>query len=254
MEVGQEIVFSDLIERGNKDPLELIRLKAEFRENGYILLNNLFTRELFDAITKDCEKVFSMCQHRNFTMPGYLTPRKLSVAGGKMISEESVLIPYIYVHYELIAFLSKIVGKDLYTINHKEECFVANYLKAEGETHGWHLDDPMYALIVVLESPGPDNGGCVEFIQDWRTLCRENNLDPHADVNAGVELAESLGRIRSFSLERGECYFLNASENLHRVTPITKKGCKRKVLNMAYDHRSKIEFGQTADILYAQEG
>ena len=246
-------IHRNLLSRNYKDSIGNLTLNEKFQVSGFVLLKNLFRKEVFECLADDCDNIFEYCHHKNFTMPGYQTPRKMSIAGGKMIAKKSDFIPYLYIHYEICSFLSKVVGSDIFTIKHQEECFVANYLKAKGETHGWHLDDPKYALIVVIESPGNNNGGCVEIIKNWKRLCRKLKIDPHGDINKGVEYAKKKNLIDTHALNTGDCYLLDAGENLHRVTPITKKNAQRKVLNLAYNHKSDITFGKTADILYAHE-
>lgn len=190
---------------------------------------------------------------RDFMMTGYDTPRLLSVAGGQKILRNTVFIPTLYVHHQLKSVLSTITRKALFTVKHQQECIVANYLDGNGQTHGWHLDDPMYALIVILESPKVGRGGSVEYVPGWRKLCESLGIDPVRDLKIGLAHAQLHGLVKSAHLKSGDCYILNAGDNLHRVTPISDDSSRRRVINMAFDHRENFKFGNTADILYAEE-
>lgn len=246
-------LINNILTEKYKHPLEIKKAIEIFQVNEYVIFDGLFNNDVFKRLTKECENIFNACEHKDLIMPGYETPRKMHVAGGDLISRTSEMIPYLYVHYELVNFLSKISKGMLHTIKHKEECYVANHLKAKGETHGWHLDDPEFALITVIESPGDNNGGCVEYIKEWQELCLKNKICPISELEIGLSYARKNNLIKSFTLKTGDCYFLNAANGLHRVTPISYEGYQRQVLNMAYDHRKHINFGQTANILYAQE-
>ena len=54
--------------------------------------------------------------------------------------------------------IARVAGEPVYPCNHLEELIVCIFLLSPGSTHGWHLDDPPYALILVLE-PGVGLGG-----------------------------------------------------------------------------------------------
>lgn len=246
-------IHRDFLSHNYRDSIGNIKLNQKFQTHGFVLLKNLFKREIFEYLVDDCANIFKHCHHKKFTMHSYQTPRNMSILGGKMITKESNFIPYLYIHHEICSLLSQIVGGNVFTIKHQEECFVANYLKAKGETHGWHLDDPKYALIIVIKSPGKNNGGCVEVIQNWKKLCSKLKIDPYNEVNLGVEYAKKNNLIDAYTLNTGDCYLLDAGENLHRVTSITKNNVERKIINLAYNHKRNIKFGKTADILYVHE-
>ncbi|MFJ4064742.1 phytanoyl-CoA dioxygenase family protein [Pseudomonas sp. NPDC089996] len=249
----ESIVLADIVSRPYTDAGYIAALGEQFAEEGYVTLENFFSPKVVALINEETRALHEISNKRDFTMGGYETPRLLSVAGGQKILRNTVFIPTLYVHHQLKSVLSAITRTPLFTVKHQQECIVANNLDGQGHTHGWHLDDPMYALIAILEAPQAGRGGSVEYVAHWRALCAQLGLDPVHDTKAGLKHARLHGLVRSASLKSGDCYLLNAGENLHRVTPIADDSSRRRVINMAFDHRSDFVYGDTADILYAEE-
>lgn len=239
-----------LIGQDYKNPVLVSSLRQKFQKNGYVKLPKFFTKEVFNAINVEVTNTFRASQRKDFTMSEYKTPRNLCVVSGEQILEASALLPVLYSSQELRESLSGIVGKKLNGVYHKHEFMVGNSLEKSGDTHGWHLDDPRYALIIILESPASGAGGDVEYISDWRELCREHNLHPIKDIHQGLKIAHEGKLQKTASHIAGDCYLLSAYNCLHRVTPLKKSCQKRRVLNMAFDDRTSISFGKTADKLY----
>lgn len=249
----ESLVLADVVEQTYLDKSHLQKLSAKFKQDGYLTLRNFLSKKVFDLLSEETFKLHELSAKRDFVMAGYETPRILSVAGGKMILRNTVFIPSLYVHHQLQMVLSSLVQNKIYTVKHQEECIVANYLDGRGQTHGWHLDDPTYALIIVLDAPDAGSGGCVEYVSKWKELCTHLAIDPYKQIELGLNFAKRHDLIKSVHLEVGDCYILNARENLHRVTPISDNSSRRRVINMAFDHREYFTFGNTADILYAEE-
>lgn len=173
----------------------------------------------------------------------------MSVVGGSKLARRCLPLIALYGNIDLRTAISEIVGREVFTVRHDEEFMVANFLEGTADTHGWHTDDPQYALIVVAESPGYSGGGELEFIPRWLDFCADFNLNPETDADEGVALARTVGQVTSAALVAGDCYLLNANRALHRVTPLLSTG-RRKALNMAFDDRQYRKFGDTAAILY----
>jgi hypothetical protein len=224
-------------------------LAEDFSSRGYVKLPRFFEAEAFSFIKGEVERIQTASTRREFTMPGYNTPRRLSVIGGDRIVDESLALAMLYGNSELRAVIGEITRSPVFFVHHHTEFMVANYLESFEDTHGWHLDDPQFALVVILDSPRHDEGGNVEFIRDWRAFCAERKLDPDVDIERGVELARAQGNLEVEHHEAGDCYLLDAGACLHRVTPIAH-GAQRKVLNLAYHGDSRREYGHTADMLY----
>lgn len=242
-----------IISEPYRDPNHLELLSAHFTENHYVKLPYLFTDMTQSILADEIERISVKKCERNFQMTGYDTPRQMSVISGHEILTSSMLLVIFYAHYEIRKIVSTIVGQDVFGVDHKNEFMVVNLLEKNGDTHGWHLDDPRFALIVVLHAPPEEEGGNLEYVKDWRKLCQRNNLDPESGVEQGVELAKQHGLYRTMHHSPGDSYLINAAECLHRVAPLTRHKSLRCVLNMAYDDRPVIPFGITADLLYGEQ-
>ncbi|AOK32061.1 hypothetical protein AQ611_21530 [Burkholderia singularis] len=215
-------------------------------------LPNFFVAPIRDLITGQLQKIESLSCRKNFVMPGYETPRRLSVVGGARILEECFPLAMVYANHSLWSVLSEITGKKLYSVTHPDEFIVANFLQHEDDTHGWHLDDPQFALIVVLAAPPPDDGGMFEYVANWVAFCERHGLHPEKNLESAVELARTSGELRRLHHAADDCFLLNAAENLHRVTPIVSHA-SRSALNMAFDDRPDRRYGNTATLLYGEE-
>lgn len=246
------LLSHDVISDAYFDPQHTDGLRDQFGVDGYVKLPNLFREETFKIIKHQVDKIQIESLRKDFLMPGYETPRKLSVVGGGRILDDGFPLAMLYANYDLRSILSRITGRDLYAVTHAEEFIVANFLVSEDDTHGWHLDDPQYALVIITDAPDELNGGNVEYVSNWRGFCDRHKLDNQRDLQRTIEFASRTGYLRMQHHIAGDCYLLNAGDCLHRVTPITGSGM-RKVLNMAYDDRRNRLYGETASLLYGQE-
>lgn len=225
-------------------------LKADFEENGIVKLPDFLDKNTFELLKKEAIELSKNGVRKNFTMPGYETPRVLSVVSGRSIIQNSKFFPELYFGSELKTYLSKIVGNALYNIDHQEEMMVINCLEEEANTHGWHVDDPRFALVVIMEAPNIEHGGYLEYIPEWEKFCLNNNFHPVNETETAVELARMEGMIKKVHHEAGNCYLIDAANSLHRVTPITTSGKRRLIANLAFHDEKKITYGETANILY----
>ncbi|PKG37878.1 HalD/BesD family halogenase [Psychromonas sp. Urea-02u-13] len=224
-------------------------LSTKFNDNGFVTLPGFFPAEIFSGLQDEAQRIAPARVAKNFTMPGYDTPRQLSVISGEQILRSSFFIPSLYINAEVASALSAITGSKLYNVDHKEEFMVINYLESNASTHGWHLDDPRFALVVILDAPECYQGGSLEIIKNWKSYCDENSFDPLFDTNRAVESAREDDLVTKIHHNTGDAYLLNAGDCLHRVTPVQGEA-KRTVLNMAFDSRPVVKFGETAEILY----
>ena len=167
------LVTLDLLEASYREPLRLAELRQQFLQEDYVPLPDLLTPQAQALIAAEVDRLQEMAKDRDFRMAGYDTPRLMATLGGRQIYRESSTLASLYAHYELRTLVATIVGGALYPCRHPEEFMVLNYLAKSGSTHGWHLDDPAYALVIVLEAPPRGEGGLVEIIPNWTSLCRE---------------------------------------------------------------------------------
>ncbi|THF56230.1 HalD/BesD family halogenase [Pseudothauera rhizosphaerae] len=252
MELNMPILFprSPAIADHYRDPDVLANLHRQLKAKDFVKLPDFLLPSAYDVVAQNLEYLHSQRIRKEFVMPGFNTERRMSVVGGKRVTDLSLQLIALYGNHDLRRTISTIIGAHIHTVCHEEEFMVVNFLDGEADTHGWHTDDPEYALILITESPGENGGGELEYIPDWHNFCTNNGLDPVSKINTAIELAFSLGLAESSKLAAGDCYLLNASNALHRVTPIIGNG-RRKALNMAFDTRRFRHYGETAYLLYA---
>ena len=228
----------------------LLDMREQFASSGYVKLPRFLDHQALTVFREEMEQVEDVAIRKKFEMPGYLTPRRLSVAGGGLIRHHSPLLYSLYHHYALRKCIESIVGRPIYTCTHPEEYMVANFLHNSGDTHGWHLDDPAYALIIFAETPQEGGGGEVEFIPNWTDLCRRKQRSPDKDILDLVEWADANGLVDRHNHQSGDAYLLRADKNLHRVSPLKNVGDRRSVVNLAFQSLARVDYGNTADLLY----
>lgn len=240
----------DLVTHKTFDPITLLDMREQFARTGYVKLSGFFSSHALDLFKSEMQEMEQIAIRRKFEMPGYLTPRSLSVLGGNLIKTQSPLLYSLYHHYALRSCIEDIVGRSIYSCTHPEEFMVANFLHNSGDTHGWHLDDPSYALIIFSEVPNDGGGGEVEFIANWKDLCRRKGHKPDENVQDLVCWADENGLVDRHTHHAGDAYLLRADLNLHRVTPLRRAGERRAAINLAYQSLPETIYGSTANLLY----
>lgn len=241
----------DLITPRPFDQNTLLDMREQFARSGYVKLKSFLNSTALDAFRSEMEELEQLSARRQFEMPGYLTPRRLSVLGGGAIKAQSPFLYSLYHHYAFRTCIESIVGRPVYTCSHPEEYMVANFLHNSGDTHGWHLDDPAYALVIFAEAPDAGCGGEVEMIANWTDLCQRKNQKPDENVMELVSWAMQNGLVDRHNHQSGDAYLLRADMNLHRVTPLLQKGMRRTVVNLAFQSKPEACYGNTADLLYS---
>ena len=91
-----------------------------------------------------------------------------------------------------------------------------------GTLTGRHVDSYSYAFNMLLECPGPGEGGELQMGIGSRSV-------EHFDR----------GRTRTIPLKAGDCYFMRTDEHIHRVSPLEGPGV-RAVINFAYANRATL--------------
>ena len=240
----------DLLEPTPFRPDKITDMREQFARTGYVKLEGFLQQEALEVFREEMAEMEQIALRRQFEMPGYSTPRSLSVLGGNQIRHQSPLLYSLYHHYAIRDCIQDIVGRQVYSCTHPEEFMVANFLHNSGDTHGWHLDDPAFALIIFAEAPGKEEGGELEYICNWKDLCRRKGRKPDEDIHGLIEWSDQNGLIDRQTHEAGDAYLLRADHNLHRVTPLTKVEVRRAAVNMAYQSTPDTLYGQTANLLY----
>ncbi len=229
---------------------ELLGMHEKFVRSGYVKIPKYLSSSALTLLQCELVRLEKNAILRNFEMPGYQTPRNLSVVGGDLIKSQSSILYHLYHHYSLRKSIESIIGRQIHNCLHPQEFMVANFLQRSGDTHGWHLDDPAYALIIIAEAPHAGRGGEVEFIPNWIDLCRRKNCKPDKDIFKLINWADENGFIERCHHEEGDAYLLRADLNLHRVAPIKGKNERRSVLNLAFQSSKNMQYCNTADLLY----
>lgn len=231
-------------------PEELLNMREQFYRSGYIKLPSFLSEDALAIFQEEMRDLELIASRKKFDMPGYETPRKLSVAGGNLIKTHSPTLFGLYHHYALRSNVEQLTGRRIYSCTHPEEFMVANFLHHNGDTHGWHLDDPAFALIIFAESPQENAGGEVEFISNWPDICKRKRCQPDSNIQELIAWAEENGMVDRHAHNCGDAYLLRADLNLHRVCPLKYSGERRSVVNLAFQTKSEVDYGLTANLLY----
>jgi hypothetical protein len=228
------------------------KLRLAFARHHYVALPGLFSApSAFAKLSAEVSRLEQFANKKNFVMPGYNTPRVMATVGGRAIKRESSFLTAMYAAGDLATLVSQITGQPVYPCLDENEWMVINWLEGPGKTHGWHLDDPPYALVIFVQAPAPGQGGEAEYITDWRRLCQQQDENPEGDVAAAVEGCRELGLVNSKTHAAGDAYLLRADRCLHRVAPITSEGARRVILNLAFEAKpNAYRKGVTAAYLY----
>lgn len=238
---------------GDNSNSDLLSLHEQFVRYGYVRLPGFLSGHALDFFRQEMSGLEKISMRRGFDMPGYDTPRRLSVLGGSIIRQRSPEIYGLYHHHAIRGCVERIVGRRIYSCLHPEEFMVANFLQTTGDTHGWHLDDPALALVIFAEAPQAGGGGEAEMINNWVDLCRRKERDPgngNADLVAWCAENDLVER-RMHAV--GDAYLLRADLNLHRVAPLKLDGERRWVVNLAFQTEPEGVYGDTASILYGAD-
>ncbi|WP_342150364.1 hypothetical protein [Methylorubrum sp. SB2] len=238
---------------GDGSAAELAALHEQFVRYGYVRLPAFLSGGALAQFRLEMSKLEKVAMRRGFDMPGYDTPRRLSVLGGSLIRKNSSELAGLYYHHAIRSFVERVAGRRIYSCRHPEEFMVANFLQTTGDTHGWHLDDPPLALVIFAEAPAPGGGGEAEMIVNWHDLCRRKDRS----VDTGIADLVAWSRDNDLVEQRyhgvGDAYLLRADLNLHRVAPLTARGEKRWVVNLAFQTEPVGSYGETASLLYAPD-
>lgn len=216
--------------------LDIDFYKNQFRKNRYVKLPNFFTDIAFNRLLKEGISLLdSHSKRKNFVMEETnFTLRKISTVSGNAISETSILIPELYQNTELLRTLEKISDTTLFLTPDIADRHAIHRLHEKGDEHGGHVDTYPYVLITFLEHPAENEGGELLFVPN--SLNIEDLKSDHVFKD---------------TFKAGDCYFMNASANVHCVLPL-QKNTNRTVLVFTYaDVYSKdIEISYSSNKLY----
>ncbi|MFI0242911.1 hypothetical protein [Streptomyces sp. NPDC016845] len=194
-----------------------------FDADGYAPLPSLLTRDGLDELRVEARRLVDRARRRDLTMACMDdSPRHMTTLGGHIIARESPLLCALYESPQLLGLVGEVAGEPPVTVPDPLERHVLNVLHRQGDTHGAHTDDYPYALVLFLEAPHtPVDGGLLQYVPRAGSL---------ADLDTG--------RARLAHHRAGDAYLLRSDTTAHRVTPITRPGVRRTVLNFAYTTRA----------------
>lgn len=230
----------------------LCELGAEFRRGDYVKLPQLLRPEVMAVARAALQRVEHAAVARAFQMEGYDTPRRLSTIGGERLGRLAPSLVALYRHRELRDMVAAVTGGPVFDGPNPNEAVVVNLELSVGATHGWHLDDVPYALVVHAEAPPPGGGGELEFIPDWRTVCQGLGALPEVAVEPTVAECRRRGLVRTEGHAGGDAYLLRADTSLHRVTELTAAGARRVVLVFAFETSPTVDRVAAAPNVYGE--
>ena len=251
--VGKQGLIMQLLSEHYHEERVWTELQQEFAANDYVKLPRLIASQAFTHIRTELEYLRQFAAKRSFIMEEYDTPREMHTLGGLKILKEAPTVWSLYCHHELRNLIQNIAGANVYSCLHPNEFMVANYLLCAGATHGWHLDDPAYALILILEASSAEDGGSLEFIQNWEELCKDSCSFSKEKAEPIVARAREANRVQLRHHIAGDAYFLRADRCLHQVTALHRDGAYRMALNLAFEAVPNPTYGNTANKLYGED-
>jgi hypothetical protein len=178
-------------------------LHQEFQQNQVVKLGELVSPKIESLIQSEARAL--LAQHgkrRELTLKATGgTPRSYTSVDRDNIHQHNGSIKRFFESETVRAYLGDIVGEPVFRVPYAPEEYIINSQNQSGDTHGWHFDDYTYALIWVVDAPGPFDGGRVEFVNftEWDKAAPRQQL---------------------ISLPAGCCYIMKARYALHRVAPI----------------------------------
>lgn len=232
------------------DSATVKKLRSRFSRDSYVRLPGLLTDRWLTVVKREVARVETSKLRKNFVMPGYNTPRIMHTVGGKTLQAISPTLAELYDNSELQELLHNISDMPIRRCSHPSEFMVVNFLQEFGATHGWHLDDPPLALVLILEAPPSEYGGLLEYIPGWRAHCDRHGKLQDIDVGPLVDSARQMECVRTVYHAPGDAYLLKASECLHRVTLMHSSRHRRTVINMGFETVDNPRYGNTANLLY----
>ena len=200
----------------HKEDIEVLR--ETFAKDCYVKISNLFDKDLFSSLRKE---TFSLLERKSkrkdfIMVETNKTKRHLTTVSGTKIHLHSELIPTLYAHKKIINFLSGIADEALSLTPDLADRHAIHRMHQEGDTHGGHVDDYAFVLIICIEAPHLSQGGEVEFVP--------NSIDIN---DLGTDKA------RRDTLNVGDAYFMRSNKAVHRVLPL-KETTNRTVVVFTY--------------------
>ncbi len=182
--------------------------RDRFAKSGLLVFRRFLPEISLQALREVAFDLFEEGMRKDFLMPqSNHTPRNMTVVGGAVMNRQDDIMGF-YRDPELRRLLSNFTGADVVDCPEVVENVILTSLHEVGDTHGWHLDDYPFALIICLEAPEEGAGGDLE-----------------------MEVGQS--EIDFLRLEAGDAYLLRSDQIRHRVAPLSRNS-RRVIMNFTY--------------------
>ncbi|MGB3467388.1 MAG: hypothetical protein WBA74_19040 [Cyclobacteriaceae bacterium] len=214
----------------------LRELRRQFTTTEYAYFPNLFSPKVFSLLKTEVDRLKKFTLAKNYQPDGPGTSRNMKAFGGVRLLEESAAFSILYIHHEIRTLLREVLDAPVYHSTHKQEVIGLHCLVDKGNTHGWHLDDGAYILIMMFDAPAKDQGGTVEFIPNWKFHTEKFKYDPTQPIEDCVQKCRKENLVREHYHATGDAYLLRGDRALHRVKPLQGEGIERSIVVMGYTY------------------
>jgi hypothetical protein len=189
-------------------------LQDKFKRDQVAKLGQLVPSEIAEGLQSEARRLLASHGKRRELILAATggTPRSYSSVDRDYIHQHNGSIRRFFESEVVIEYLSHLVGEQVFRVPYAPEEYIINSQNQSGDTHGWHFDDYTYALIWLVDAPGPFDGGRVEFVNftEWDKAAPRDQL-----VSLLCERT-----VQSLHIPAGSCYIMKARYALHRVAPI----------------------------------
>ena len=209
-------------------------LCEKFQNDQVVKLGQLVSSQIVSQIQSEARLL--LAQHgkrRDMTLKATGgTPRSYTSVDRDNIHQHNGSIRRFFESEAVRDYLSQIVGEQVFRVPYAPEEYLINSQNQSGDTHGWHFDDYTYALIWLVDAPGPFDGGRVEFVNftEWDKAAPREQL-----VSLLCERT-----VQSLHVPAGSCYIMKARYALHRVAPILNDA-KRTVIVFTFASQADLD-------------
>ena len=190
-----------------------------FMKECMVHLPGFLTEEGLARFRSEIREMESHGQRRDLdTFGAWSTPRRFRAIGAQTIRGIGSIIPTVFESSGLQNFISGMVGTKAVPYGDPHENMAVMILEKPNDEHGAHCDEFPFAFNIALEVPPQDAGGVLQYAPQTRSIFAFS------------------GRQRETSppLEAGDAYLMHSGSTIHRVTGLTKEGCRRVMLSYSF--------------------
>lgn len=199
-------------------------LQDRFKRDQVVKLGQLVPGEIAESLQSEARQLLASHGKRRELVLAATggTPRSYSSVERDHIHRHNGSIRCLFESEAVREYLSRIVGEPVFRVPYAPEEYIINSQNQSGDTHGWHFDDYTYALIWLVDAPGPFDGGRVEFVNftEWDKAAPRDQL-----VSLLCERT-----VQSLHIPAGSCYIMKARYALHRVAPILNNATRTVIV------------------------